>query len=255
MVNGTEAPVALITGASRGIGRATAEALLKEGYDVHATYVSRREAAEGLLSVAKELGRNITLHQYDAASRESQDRLVQDLRNTRLRAIVHNAGVVRFERFTDFDQNIWDQTFEINLNSALRLTLKLQNQLVSGAAIVLVASTDAFVGSYASMAYAASKAAMTNLTRSLACNLGPRNIRANAVAPGWISTDMTTTASSGSSSVTPLGRDGKPEEVANAISFLLSDRASFITGTTLVVDGGYTSSDPIMLSEAREIIG
>lgn len=255
MVSGTEAPKALITGASRGIGRATAETLLKEGYDVHATFARRRDAAEHLSSLANELGRKVTLHQYDAASRESQDRLVQELMDTKLRAIVHNAGVVRFERFTDFDQSIWDETFEINLSSSLRLTLKLQNQLVAGASIVLVASTDAFVGSYASMAYAASKAAMTNLTRSLACNLGPRNIRANAVAPGWISTDMTTAASSGSSAVTPLGRDGKPEEVANAISFLLSDRASFITGATLVVDGGYTSSDQIMLSEARQIIG
>jgi short-subunit dehydrogenase len=75
---------------------------------------------------------------------------------------VHNAGVVRFERFKDYDLSIWDQTFEINLSSVLRVTLRLQNQLVSGAAIVMVASTDAFVGSYASMAYAASKAAMAN---------------------------------------------------------------------------------------------
>lgn len=253
MASDTDAPVALITGASRGIGRATAETLLREGYDVHATFVTRRNAAESLISVANALGRKLTLHQYDAVSRQSQDLLIQQLSETRLRAVVHNAGVVRFERFSDYDLNIWDQTLEINLNSVLRLTLGLQNQLSSGAAIVLVASTDAFVGSYASMAYAASKAAMTNLTRSLACNLGSRNIRANAVAPGWISTDMTTAASSSSSSVTPLGRDGKPEEVANAISFLLSERASFITGATLVVDGGYTSSDPIMLNEAREI--
>lgn len=251
----TDAPIALITGASRGIGRATAEALLREGYDVHATFVSRRDSAEGLLTVANALGRKLTLHRYDAASRESQDLLIQQLSGTKLRALVHNAGVVRFERFKDYDLSIWDQTFEINLNSALRLTLSLQNQLASGASIVLVTSTDALVGSYASMAYAASKAAMTNLTRSLACNLGRRNIRANAVAPGWISTDMTTAASASSSSLTPLGRDGKPEEVAHAISFLLSERASFITGTTLVVDGGYTSSDPIMLNEAREMAG
>jgi 3-oxoacyl-[acyl-carrier protein] reductase len=255
MTQAIEAPIALVTGASRGIGRATAEILLKEGYDVHATFVNRRDSAETLLTVAKAVGRNLTLHQYDAQSRPSQDRLIEQLSDTKLRAIVHNAGVVRFERFKDYDLSIWDQTFEINLNSVLRVTLRLQEQLVSGAAIVMVASTDAFVGSYASMAYAASKAAMANLTRSLACNFGARSIRVNAVAPGWISTDMTTAASSSSPSVTPLGRDGKPEEVANAISFLLSDRASFISGATLVVDGGYTSSDAIMLNEAREIAG
>jgi NAD(P)-dependent dehydrogenase (short-subunit alcohol dehydrogenase family) len=127
----------------------------------------------------------------------------------------------------------------------------MQSMLADGGSIVMVASTDGMVGSYASMAYAASKAALINLTRSLACNFGPRNIRVNAVAPGWIKTDMTTEGSSDSAAVTPLGRDGTADEVANVISFLASDKASFVTGATIVVDGGYTSSDPIMLNEAR----
>lgn len=243
-------PVALVTGASRGIGRATAELFLTLGYDVHATYRSRLDQATALQAFAAAKGRKVILHKYDAAMHEDHARLVEELSGLRFSALVFNAGMIEFENFGSFEEDIWDRTIETNLSSTLRMTVRLQNQLVDGASIVIVASTDGYVGSYASMAYAASKAALINLTKSLACNLGRRNIRANAVAPGWIKTDMTNEGSSSSASVTPLGRDGTPREVAEVIAFLASDRASFVSGATIVVDGGYTSSDPIMLNEA-----
>ena len=103
MSNPSEAPIALVTGASRGIGRATAEMLLRDGYDVHATYISDATAAEGLVSYGDDLGRKVTLHHFDAGARESQDELMRRLQGVQLRGIVHNAGIVKFERFTEYD--------------------------------------------------------------------------------------------------------------------------------------------------------
>lgn len=240
---------ALVTGASRGIGRAIAEKLLQEGYAVCGTYnTGKAEAAEFSRSYS-----GMEFFQADFSVRDDVGRLLGELEGVEFSAVVNNAGMFEPEEFADYDVDIWDRTFNVNVNAGLILVTKLASRMPRGGAVVNVASTDGLIGSFASMAYAASKAALMNLTKSLAVNLGPQGVRVNAIAPGWINTGMSTEQSMEAVGLTPLGRNGTPSEVAEVASFLLSDRASFVTGATLIVDGGYTCVDYIMKKEAEAV--
>lgn len=240
--------IVIVTGASRGIGRAIAVQLAKAGYEVHGVFASSKEQADQL---SKEYG--IVFHQADLSQRGQTLKLAKELSQLKIHALVNNAGIWEADELSDMDYGVWDKTLEVNLTAPLILSQRLAPSMSSGSSIVNITSTDGLMGAFDGMSYAASKAALINVTKSLGNYLGSRNIRVNAVAPGWIDTAMVSEAPTETSQeMTPLGRNGKPEEIADVVKFLISDKASFINGETIVVDGGLINVDYVLKKESGQ---
>lgn len=238
--------VALVTGASRGLGKATALALADAGAHVAINYVRNAEAAEAVVAQIEERGgRGLAVRADVGSSAEVEQLFTQVLAEFgRLDVLVNNAGITRDALLVRMKEDDWDAVLATNLKSiynCTRLAAKHMMKARSGA-IVNMASVVGIMGNPGQANYAAAKAGMIGFTKSVAKELAPRGVRVNAVAPGFIMSEMTDTLSAEIKdaylSRIPLGRFGTAEEVASVVRFLVSPAAAYMTGQVLVVDGG-----------------
>ena len=239
--------VALVTGSSRGIGRAVALELAREGYDVCVNYLQHREAAESLVSQLREMGGEAIAVQADVADSRAVEYMVRQTEDALgpVTLLVNNAGISWYGLFQDTGDSTWDRVLAVNLTGARNAARAVLPRMISEKAgcIINISSMWGLRGASCEVAYACSKAAIVGLTRSLALELAPSRIRVNCVAPGCIETDMVRVLGQETREMlvaeTPIGRLGTPEDIAHAVAFLASEKASFITGQVLTADGGF----------------
>lgn len=240
-----ENQVALVTGASRGIGRAIALELAAQGATVVGTATSEAGAAaiSEYLAAAGGKGRGAVLNVNDAAASEA---LIDELVKTHgsLGVLVNNAGITQDQLAMRMKDEDWSAVIETNMTAVFRLSRAVLRPMMKarGGRIINITSVVGSTGNPGQMNYAAAKAGVEGMSRALAREIGSRNVTVNCVAPGFIDTDMTKVLSEEQHAALktqiPLGRLGQPEDIAHAVAFLAGPQAAYITGTTLHVNGG-----------------
>ena len=224
----------LVPGGTKGIGGAIVTKLLDEGYSVIAT---TRDKTKAIILEHK----NLTVENLDLSSKDSVSEFQEKVESFKPSILINNAGVTKDNLFLRMSENDWTEVIETNLNGTYRLTKIFLKDMIKNkwGRIINIGSVSGLMGNPGQTNYASSKAALEGFTRSLAKEIGSRNITVNLVSPGFINTDMTSglTIEKLESQI-PLGRMGNPSDVASLVAFLASEGAGYITGQTLVVDGG-----------------
>lgn len=241
-----EGKTAVITGASRGIGRGIAKVFVEQGCAVAFTYSSNQAAAEALAAELSGQGVQVRGYQSNAADYEAAEQLIADVLKDfgSIDILVNNAGITKDNLLMRMSESDFDQVIEVNLKSIFNMTKAVQRTFLKQrkGSLIHMSSVVGVKGNAGQANYAASKAGIIGFSKSIALELGSRNIRSNVIAPGFIETEMTAQLSEevvqGWRDGIPLKRGGQPEDVANACVFLASELSNYITGQVLHVDGG-----------------
>ncbi len=246
-MNGSlEGKVALVTGSSRGIGRAIALELARRGADVIVNYRSHAEAAEAVAEAIRALGRRTAVIQADVSRAEEAAALVDEGRRALggLHIVVNNAGITRDNLLMRMDEAEWESVLRVNLSGVFHVCKAAIRPLMRQrwGRIINIGSVSGLMGQVGQTNYAATKAGLIGFSKSLAREVGSRGITVNVIAPGFVPTEMTEKVDEGIQAqikaLIPLQRFGKAEEIAHAAAFLASEEAAYITGVVLPVDGG-----------------
>ena len=238
--------IAIVTGGSRGIGRAIALKLASLGAKVVVNYRVNAEAAQEVVEAIKAQGGEAIAVQADVRNADDAKRLVQTAQSTygRLDILINNAGIHRDNLLVRMSEEDWDAVMDTNLRGTFNCTKAAMRPMMKQryGRIVNITSVSGLAGNPGQANYSAAKAGLVGFTKAVAKEVGPRKITVNAIAPGYITTDQTAYLpeewKAKAIEMTPLGRAGSPEDIANAVAFLVSDEAGFVTGVVLRVDGG-----------------